>query len=365
MRPFICTYFSANGRVPSFCAIVPPRIPAIPVRANQIPLRHDRRDLVSWSDHASPGAIALSQTTETGPSALLGMSLAAGVVCIWSGFIIATRAGGLSPLTAWDLAALRFTVSGLILIPVWFSRPRDLRPSLMQSVVLSIFGGLGYALITYWGFKSAPATHAAILLPGLMPFLVAALAWAWLDERPSRARWIGLGFTALGIASLSVETFGAGSVSVWGDAAIVTGSLMWSAYTVLLRLWRIDPWAGAGAVTLVSAVVYLPLYAMGLPSGMATASWGDIVLQAVYQGLMAAIIAMVLYIRGVAVLGAGRMGMAMALIPAISGMAAVPILGETLSPWVAVGLALVSLGALASHTPGRVPWIPKPNAVGD
>lgn len=239
------------------------------------------------------------------------------------------------------------------MLPVWLMRPKQHRPTGLRSLALAWTGGLGYAFSAYWGFKFAPAAHAAVLLAGLMPFTIAGMAWMVLDERPGRSRWIGLGLTACGIASLSVDAFQAPPISLWGDAFFVAGSLSWSVYTVLLRRWSVEPLGGTAAVVLLSAALFLPVYALFLPKGVASASVGEILLQATYQGVLAAIVAMVFFIRGVAMLGASRMGMAMAMIPGIAGVGAALILGEGLTLWTSCGLAFVTLGAVASHSR---PW---------
>ncbi|MCE3006677.1 MAG: EamA family transporter, partial [Rickettsiales bacterium] len=58
---------------------------------------------------------------------------------------------------------------------------------------------------------------------------------------------------------------------------------------------------------------------------------------------------MFLYIRAVHILGASRMGMIMALVPAIAALAASPILGEPLTTAILGGLVLVGLGVALSQ----------------
>jgi drug/metabolite transporter (DMT)-like permease len=38
-------------------------------------------------------------------------------VCIWGAFIVVSRLGVRTSLTPWDVAAIRFTVAGLLLLP--------------------------------------------------------------------------------------------------------------------------------------------------------------------------------------------------------------------------------------------------------
>ena len=273
-----------------------------------------------------------------------GYFYAALTVAVWSGFILVSRLGGKSPLTAWDVTALRFGTAALILLPVWLWRRPRLNFS-WRMVILAVTGGCGYGVLVYAGFKLTSAAHGAVLLPGMLPFLVALMAWLVLGERASPQRWLGLVGIAAGIACLATDSFGSSFGDWRGDLLILASSLSWAIYTVLVRRWQVAPWDATLGVGLVSAALYLPVYVLWLPHNLAAASLSTIALQAAYQGVLAVIVAMMFFMRAVAILGPTKVGTLMALIPAVAGTAAAPLLGEPLSPWLMAGLVLVSLGA--------------------
>jgi drug/metabolite transporter (DMT)-like permease len=279
-------------------------------------------------------------------------------VAIWAGFILVSRVGGTSALGAHDITALRFAVAAAVLLPVWlFSRRFRLFDR--RTVALSLCGGFGYSLIAYSAFRYAPAAHAAILMPGMLPFEMTIIAWWLLGERPGRVRVIALGLIAIGVAALAVETFSAtrtAAGSTWiGDLLFVTASTSWALYTVLARRWGVAPLDTAIGVTLVSAALYLPVYVLFMPMQIASAPLQTILVQAVYQGLLVSIVALLLYMKAMTLIGPTRLGSFMALVPALAGISAVPVLGEPLSGWLLAGLAMVSLGAFVS-TRTRLPF---------
>ena len=51
-------------------------------------------------------------------SSSYGNLYAATVVAIWSGFILVSRAGGASVLSAWDIVAVRYATASLVLLAV-------------------------------------------------------------------------------------------------------------------------------------------------------------------------------------------------------------------------------------------------------
>lgn len=278
-------------------------------------------------------------------------------VAIWSGFILVSRAGGTSALTAYDTAALRFGPALIILLPIWWRQRRPARLFSAPILLVGLFGGIIYALLVYSAFKYAPAAHAAILLPGIMPFAIAFFAWLLLGEKPNSARWLGLLFIAAGIPCLAWDTFREEGPAWIGDLLFVAGSLCWAFYTVIVRRLHIGPWEATMGGAIVAATLYLPIYFLFLPKALADVHWGMILLQAAYQGVLAIILAVLLYMRAVALIGPSGMGAFMALVPAIAGFAAVPLLGESLSLPLMTGLLLVSAGAYVGTRNQRQPGL--------
>jgi drug/metabolite transporter (DMT)-like permease len=285
-----------------------------------------------------------------------GYLLAGLTVTIWAGFILASRAGGAAVLNGYDITALRFATAGTILLPFWL---RSHRVALFDArlLALAVFGGFGYSLVAYSGFRFAPAAHAAILMPGLLPFEMTIVAWLLLGEKPGRMRVLGLACIALGVAALAVESFASGLGQTWvGDLLFIAASTGWAIYTVLARRWTVAPMQAAIGVTLISAVLYLPAYALFLPKQIATAPLSVMLFQAAYQGIAVTIVAMLLYMKAMTLIGPTRLATFMALVPALAGLSAVPVLGEPLSGWLIAGLAMVSLGAWV----GTRTALPKP-----
>ncbi len=290
-----------------------------------------------------------------GPSLRSGYLWAGLTVMIWSGFILMSRFGGKSPLTGWDITALRFGTAALVLLPVWLRHRRDLHFNL-QTLVLALTGGAGFGMLVYSGFKFSSAAHAAILLPGMLPFAVSLMAWLILGERPGSQRWAGLTIIGGGLVCLGMDSFQDGLGHWQGDLLLLSGSFSWALYTALVRRWQVSPWDATLGVALVSAALYMPVYLLWLPKQISQVSWGFLAFQAAYHGIIVVIVAMLFYMRAMVILGPTRVGTLMALVPAIAGLASAPLLGEALSPLILLGLGLVSGGAwFGSLT--RIPFI--------
>ncbi len=304
----------------------------------------------------------MTVATHPTPSLSRGYAAALGTVVIWAGFILVSRLGGRTGLTGWDIVALRLGTASLVLLPFSFNLPRHVWTD-VKLWTLALTGGLLFLTLVYAGFKLAPAAHGGILLPGMQPFLVTALAWLLMGNRPSRQRLLALLPIALGVACVAVpQLIGhhEGPSTLGGDALLLGASVAWASYSVLVKKWPHDPWLLTRFVALGSALVYLPVYLLWLPKGLDQVSTGMLVFQGLYQGIGPTIVAMILFLQAVSILGAERTGALVALVPVMAGLGAVPLLGEPLTLWLVAGLALVSAGAwLSSQVPAAASAAPR------
>lgn len=284
-----------------------------------------------------------------------GYLAAIGTVAIWSGFIVVSRLGGKSVLTPFDVLALRLGFAAILLLPFvgslpagsWFDR---------RLWVLTLSGGVIYGLAVYAGFKYAPASHAGILLPGIQPFLIPMVAWALMGTRLQRQQLLGLlpiGLGVLCVASPSIVHGHWDRQVLLGDLLFFTSSVVWAVYSVLARRWGFHPWVLTRVLAIGSAALYLPLYFSLLPRNVEAAPLSVILLQGLYQGVGATIVAMLLFLKAVATIGPARTGALIALVPVLAGVAAAPLLDEPLTPELIAGLVLVSTGAFLAARPAK------------
>ena len=276
-----------------------------------------------------------------------GMIAAFFAICIWTGFILVSRYGGKGVLTGWDVTALRFGVGAVIAL---FFLPRVTLPPYKVIFLFSLFGGVGYAVTVYAAFRMAPAAHAAVLLPGSLPFSTAVIAWLWLRQTPTPAQRVALILVFIGITLTATDTFSHGAqltgMQLFGDLLYLFGSSIWAVFTLLLRRYPMPPLTAAVSTTLGSAILYLPLWWLLLPSTIGHAPPAEIAIQAVYQGVLVVFVAMLLYTFAVRILGAQTVVLLMAFVPCLAALSAVPVLGEPLSLLTMAGLGAVTIGAV-------------------
>lgn len=267
-------------------------------------------------------------------------------VCIWASFIVASRLGVKTSLSPWDVVAIRFSVAGLLLLPLLWSKGLAFDRLGWTGVAAIIMGcGAPMVLLVNIGLLFAPAAHGGALFPGAMPLMVAILAAAVLKEPFTPSKSVGLSLILIGAIAIVWITGGAvGTIENIGHALFLVAGLLWAGYTVAMRRARLDGLHAAAIAGVGSLVLYLPAYAFIAGASVFKAPLFDVVLQAIVQGVLTAIVALLLYGRMVSLLGATGGAAFVALTPAMTALMGIPILGERPSAldWIAV--AMISIG---------------------
>ncbi len=278
---------------------------------------------------------------------LVGLTCAFAVLAVWTGFVLLSRLGTTTTLPPTELAALRFVVAGAVTAP-WVLRHGLGGLSLARALFLALFAGLGFTLFAYAGFSLAPAAHGAALMTGTLPLWTVLLAAPLLGERLTPIKLAGVALTAAGIAAVAGTMLASGDGALLGDVCFPLASLCWAIYTVAARRWRVAPLQAAAVVYFLAAVIYLPPYLWLTGWRLPAAPLGDVVFQAIYQGLIATVVSLILYMRALTALGAGPTTMITAAVPGVATLAAIPLLGEWPGPATLVGVGLVSAGVVVT-----------------
>lgn len=283
-----------------------------------------------------------------GRELLVGLACGCAVVLLFSGFTLVSQLGMRSALAPADLAALRFGIGGLLLLPV-FARYGLSGLPLLEALALCFFGGLGFALLAYSGFLRAPASHGAVLLHGTLPFFTAGLARIVLKERLHRARLAGLALIFVGIAAMAWDSLrGATTRQLTGDAFLLAAALCWSAYGITVNRKGLPALRAAAIVAVFALAIYLPAYLFFFDSGLPAASVPELAGQALFQGVLIGACSIFVYTRAVTALGASRTALFTAAVPVATALAAVPLLGERPTGPAVAGIAAVSVGMIAA-----------------
>ena len=290
----------------------------------------------------------LSQSDWDQGGILLGIVYGCLAALVWGATPVVMRFSVQHELPAADIVAVRFAVSGLILLPVvWRRGTAGL--GWPRSLLLACGAGAPGLLITVEGLTLAPAGHDGVIVPSCMLLFSALGAWLLLGERPDATRLAGLGVVGLGVALIGWDSLtGMGLETLEGDLLFVASGLLWSGYTLAARAWAVEPIQATALVAVVSMVLYLPLYLLFAEPRVHEAPVWEVLMVAVAQGVMGGILALLFYTRAVKILGAGRGVVFNALVPGLVLLMAYPTLGEVPTWLELLGVATVTLGMVGA-----------------
>ena len=286
---------------------------------------------------------------------VVGILCALLVVILFSGFTLISRIGSKSAFGIGDLAALRFGIGALVLLPVFLKHGLS-GLAIWQAGSLAFLGGLGFALFAYSGFFLAPAAHGAVLLHGTLPLFTFLIVLVLTPGTAARRGLPGVIMIALGIALMASDSLsGAGTRQLLGDASLLAASICWSAYGIMAQRLAIPPLRAAALVAVLSALAFLPAYFLTIgASGLLAVGLEQLIVQAIYQGVLIGAVSILVYTRAIATLGATGAALFTAAVPCLTTVAAVPLLDEIPNITVWTGVAIVSIGMIVAAL-GRRP----------
>jgi drug/metabolite transporter (DMT)-like permease len=296
----------------------------------------------------------------------IGIAAAIVTVGIWVSFIIVARVMAHKTLTPFDIGFVRFIAAAIVLIPWGIYLVRKARAEnsnakswlgvspldFKTSALIGLFAGIGYSCFAYSGFFFAPASHASVLMPGMLPLWTAMLAFFFLGTPITPRRAIGLALIALaavlvGGASV-IKSFGTGDT--WkGDLLFLAASFCWGTYTMLARKYQLGAIQATIAVSVFAFVTYVPLYGVlafthTIHTQLFAAPWSEIILQGFLQGILSVVISGITFVKMVETFGPVRSTMITSVVPPMSAFGAVIFLSEPLTWNLVLGLICATVG---------------------
>jgi drug/metabolite transporter (DMT)-like permease len=278
----------------------------------------------------------------------LGVGSGLLVVLCWAGWVVATRSGVTSHLRPFDIAFLRYFVASVILAPVLYRQGFGLRQiGMTRTLVLVSGAGLPFLLISSTGMKFAPTSDVGAVMIGTMPVFVAVLSAVINKEKFDAMRVAGLAAVVVGIVGIAAHGLFDLESGAWrGHILFLIAAALFAGYTVMFRRSGIGPWHAAAIVNFYSLLFFAPLYFLTFGTQLLSAAPSEVMVQAVMQGVVSAIVALFFYGDAVRRLGASRAAVLGSFTPVVAALLAMPMLGEFPSRLTWAAIVVVSVGVV-------------------
>lgn len=275
------------------------------------------------------------------------------VVVFYSGNILVGKA--LADLPPFTIAFLRVAIAFVVLLPFGYRGARQAAPLFRQHykplLFMTVTGVAAFTTFLYAALQFTSATNVSVLEAAIPAVTVALSAWLLREK----LRWIQLFGVALSLFGsvwvvLEGQVFQLGDLG-WnaGDALMVGAVASWALYSIGVRKYlHLFPSYGSVLVmTGLSVLMLLPFMVgewliLGVPDLESSGHWWGLV----YLGVFPSVVALILYNRAVAILGASQASVYLNFLPVGTMLGAYFLLGETITAMQILGAGLVIAGVL-------------------
>lgn len=288
------------------------------------------------------------------PSLLLTLT-----AVFWAGNAVASRlaVGNISPYL---LVFLRWVIVLAVLWPLYGKQVREhwpeIRPRLGKITLMALFGFTGFNALFYVAGHTTSAINLGIL-QGSIPVVVLLGAFLVYGTRATLVQIAGVLVTTIGVVVVATHGKPLSILDIGlnrGDLAMLVACVLYAFYTVALRdRPDIPGTAFFTLLALIAAITSVPLLFLEMATtGLSMPTWQGW-LVTLYVAIFPSCLAQLFYVRGVDLIGPGRAGVFVNLVPVFAAILAVTLINEPFAMFHAIALALVIGGIwLAQRAPG-------------
>ncbi|MFD0770007.1 DMT family transporter [Bacillus sp. CGMCC 1.60114] len=271
-------------------------------------------------------------------------------IMLW-GIAIAPTKWALHSFPPFTLLFLRLSLAGCLSFSFHWKEMRQTYIPWNRIIVLSFTGVAGYFMFTSYGISLTSGMHVSII-DATLPLFIIMFSAVFLKEKVSWKYWIGMLAGMSGVLLITIPGNQNESTSSFiGDLLILVSTTLFAFYNILLKQPKEEANVTSGAFTtltlLVGAIIVLPFAIFevayqGIPDVITWNAWGSLV----YLIIGPTIFAYLLWNKALEEVSAAVGGMYLNILPVVSIIASVILLGEVITWRIVLGGGLVLLAVI-------------------
>jgi drug/metabolite transporter (DMT)-like permease len=282
-------------------------------------------------------------------------------IVLWAGNVIVSRLSahtiGPEAITFYRLLLAVGLMSLFVAGPAWRNRA-VIWPHLGQFAILGFLAMCLFQSLSYLAAETTSATNMAVFT-ALTPLLTVLLSTLLLRETPT----VGMiGGGVLSLAGLVYLVSGGDPAALLrngvhpGDPLMFVAALVYALYGVLLKRWDLPVagWQSTYMQALCALAIMFPAF-LATPAPMRALNAETLPLIA-YAGGLASIVLPFLWVRGVQILGPNRCAIFMNLLPVLTALGAIALLGEPVRAFHVIGGGVALAGVACAALFRRPLW---------
>jgi drug/metabolite transporter (DMT)-like permease len=279
----------------------------------------------------------------------------------WAGNHVAARAiaGHAPPVT---VSFLRWVLVFLVLSVIAWPQIRADLPKLRAKagvmVFLSLMGGAAFGTLQFVALQYTTALNMGVV-GSVAPAFIVAASYLLFRDGLGPLQLFGVAVSLVGVLAIITQLYPERLLGLTfnaGDLIIIANMVFWAIYCACLRLRpAVHTLSFLFVLSFIAAVGTLPFaaweYAVGYELSADVLTVGVVL----YAAFFTSLLALVVWNRGVDLIGAPRASAFLHTIPLFSAVFATTLLGEQLMLYHAVGFVLILVGVTLAARPVRRP----------
>ena len=276
--------------------------------------------------------------------------LLATTVLFWAiGIVIARGVRDELPLIG--LSFWRWFAATLILTPLVYTDLKDKIDIVRENLRLLILQGclmIGGGTLLFYAMNYTAAINGTIV-NATQPVVTVVFAWIILGHRLNTSQIVGVvsAFVGIGMMISKADWNNLASLSFnVGDILIIIAIMCYALYAINVRKMpkAISPFTALSVILMAGSTLVFPFYIYESITVKAFPFSLFAMTVVLILALMISIVSLVMWNIAIGVVGPGRAGMFVNLIPVYGTILAITFLGENLYIYHVIGAALVCLG---------------------
>jgi len=281
----------------------------------------------------------------------IGLLSALATVIIWAGYFLSMRFGTLASMQISELAILRYSVPGLILLPIFIKAFHAYRKaSIIYILGIVSASGFFFFWLSAVGIQNTGVAHASTLIPGTLPIFVTLIAVIVFKQSFPKARIWGFMWILTGVTILVISTVGqTGLAALFGQFQLLACALLWSIFTVCVRQSGLKPLQVSALVTVPNGLgVFIWVMITQPELNYASLSFTALSTQIFVQTFLVGILSGLFYSSAINKLGAEKTAAIGAFTPVVATLLAIFFLQESLELIPTLGLCFTVVGVVVA-----------------
>lgn len=270
-------------------------------------------------------------------------------VTLWAIFLLGTRWGVSGNFSVEEVLLLRLLTATVITVPFMIKLGVLVRGQGVVSIFMLTLGSSAvFPYLISLGLFYASASDAGAMAPGMLPFWTALFSWLILGEVVNRIRLFGLAVILSGALLVGLWQMVSGSEpDAWkGHLLFLLGAGSFSIYTIYFRQSGLSPLHGLVIGLFWGTLTFVPFLILSGNISFSEVSWYQIANMSILQGVLNAVVALLLYSIAVRQIGTAQAGAFGALTPILALLGGAIFLNETVTMIKTFGVVLVASGVL-------------------